>query len=238
MGARTWSRAGTLTLAMVVLTLGAQVGSAKTRSTYAPHIDKAEFQATVDHPYFPLVPGTRYSYRETAGKKISDCETTVMSETKLIMGVTCSVVHDVLKSGGEVIEDTYDWYAQDKAGNVWYFGEDTKEYGSHGRVDTEGSWQAGVGGALPGILMPASIVKGQPYRQEYLRGHAEDMGQIVGIGEAVKVHAGAYTDCVRTKDWSMLEAGHEFKWYARGVGMVRSESASKEVSELLSVVHP
>src|SRR5262249_53856427 len=155
-------------------------------------------------------------------------EVEVLSDTKTILGVTCAVVHDVVKDGDQVLEDTYDWYAQDLAGNVWYFGEDTKEYSPKGHVSTEGSWEAGVGKAQPGIFMPANPTPGPPYRQESSPGHAEDMGQVVATNQSVRVPAGAYAGCVRTKDWSLLEAGHDFKWYAKGVGLVRSESAARE----------
>ena len=151
------------------------------------------------------------------------------------MGVKCVVVHDTVTVGGKVLEETFDWYAQDKQGAVWYFGEATKEFKSGGRVSTEGSWEAGVKGAQPGIAMPAHPKAGEPYRQEFLSGVAEDMGQVVAVGETVTVPAGTYKDCVKTKDWSMLESGHEHKWYAKGVGVVRTESSSGEVATLISV---
>ena len=150
------------------------------------------------------------------------------------MGVKCVVVRDAVKLDGVVLEDTFDWYAQDKQGAVWYFGEDTKEFKSGGRVVTEGSWEAGVNGQ-PGIIMPAHPKPGQPYKQEYSPNNAEDMGQVVAVGETVTVPAGTYQDCVKTKEWSMLESGHGYKWFAKGVGFVRSEASSGEVATLMSV---
>ena len=239
MSKSSWTLAATVALTAAAGTMAATGSAARPRAAvYAPHIDPAAFQATVDHPYFPLVPGTRLVYREIAGGKANENEVTVMAGTKVIMGVTCTVVHDVVKVGDRILEDTFDWYAQDKQGNVWYFGEDTREFLPRGHVTTEGSWEAGRDGAQPGLFMKAQPAPGAPYRQEYYRGHAEDMGQIIAVGEAVSVPAGQYSGCVRTKDWSLLEAGHDFKWYAKGVGLVRSESASKEVAELLSVSHP
>ena len=236
----TCTRASTAIIAsLAAVLLAAAPGAAKPRpAPYAPHIDPAEFVARVDHPYFPLVPGTRFVYRETAGGKTTTNEVSVLSDTKRIMGVTCTVVHDVVRDGDRVLEDTYDWYAQDKAGTVWYFGEDTKEFSPKGHASTEGSWEAGVGGAQPGIFMPADPTPGPAYRQEYSRGTAEDMGQIVAANQSVEVPAGTYAGCVRTKDWSLLEAGYDFKWYAKGVGFVRSQSAAREVSELISVTLP
>ncbi len=200
--------------------------------------DPAKFVAKVDNPWFPLVPGTRFVYHETKDGKTSINEVTVLAETKLIQGVTCTVVHDVVKAGGVTAEDTYDWYAQDTAGNVWYFGEDTKEFLPKGVISSEGSWTAGVNSAQAGLVMPAHPAPGAPYRQEYLAGHAEDMGQVVHLGDAVKVPFGALPNCLRTKEWSMLEAGTDYKWYAKGLGLVRAVSASKEVLELVSVTQP
>ncbi len=205
---------------------------------YAPLIDPAQFTTGVDNPYYPLVPGTRFIYHETKEGKTCVNEVTVLAETKLIMGVTCTVVHDVVRDGDRVKEDTYDWFAQDKQGDVWYFGEDTKEFLPKGVVSTEGSWTAGVKGAQPGIMMPGRPAPSAAYRQEYLAGEAEDMGQIVRLGESVHVPLGSFSDCIRTKEWSMLEAGTDNKWYAKGIGLVRAVSASKEVLELISVTQP
>jgi hypothetical protein len=205
---------------------------------YHPIIEPARFQARVDHPYFPLVPGTTYHYVEAAGTRLSDDVVTVTHETKVIVGVTCTVVHDQLKTNGMLVEDTYDWYAQDKQGNVWYFGEDSREFKPVGEVSTEGSWEAGVHGAQPGIIMKAELAPGAPYRQEYLAGHAEDMGQIVAVGDSVKVPYGSFRNCVRIKEWSAIEKGSgELKWYAKGVGFVRGEGAGETVT-LVSVRRP
>ncbi len=208
------------------------------RADYHPAINAADFREGVDHRFFPLPPGTTWLFTETLGKDVSENEVTVMPETKVILGVTCVVVHDVLRAKGGITEDTYDWYAQDKRGNVWYMGEDTREFHAHGKVSTEGSWEAGVDGAQPGIIMPAESSVGKPYRQEYKRGEAEDMGQVVALNETVRVPGGRFTGCVRTREWSLLESGSEKKWYAPGVGFVRAEAADGEVEELVSVRHP
>jgi len=205
---------------------------------YEPHIDPANFQTTVDNPYFPLVPGTTFKFIEKLGKHVSENEVTVTHDTKVIMGVTCTVVKDVLREKGVLKEDTYDWYAQDKQGNVWYFGEDTKEFLPHGKVNPEGSWEAGVGRNRPGIIMPGNPVPGAPFRQEYGPGHAEDMGQVVAVNESVKVPYASYTGCVRTKEWSLLEPGTDKKWYAKGVGFIKEEAADKSVVTLVSVTQP
>ncbi len=207
-------------------------------ASYQPQIDLANFQSKVDNPYFPLLPGTRFRYSEVAGGEMSDREITVTAETKVIMGVRCIVVHDLVTSKGEVREDTTDWFAQDKQGTVWYFGEATQEFKPGGRVSREGSWEAGLKGALPGIMMPCESKPGQPYRQEYYANWAEDMGQIIALGETVTVPAGTFTNCLRTKEWSLLESGGEKRWYAHGVGFVRSEAIGGEVVTLLSIKRP
>lgn len=228
-------------LAVVGLAMGAGMRPAagkEHRGGYDPHIDPANFVAAVDNPYFPLVPGTTFKLLEKQGRRVSENTIAVTFDTKVITGVTCTVVRDQVMENGVMKEDTYDWYAQDKEGNVWYFGEDTKEVHDHGRLSTEGSWQAGVNGAQPGIMMPGHPAPGKPYRQEYGKGVAEDMGQIVAVNDSVSVPYGRFTDCVRTREWSLLEAGTERKWYARGIGIVRTESTEKEVAELVSVARP
>jgi hypothetical protein len=229
-------RLGLAVICLVVLWIG---DAARAKDAYQPTIDAANFQATIDNPYFPLVPGTTFKFVEKLGKSTSENEVTVISDTKTIMGVSCRVVHDTVKQKGVLKEETYDWYAQDKQGNVWYFGEDTKEYKKKGgKYSTEGSWEAGVDGAQPGIVMPANPAIGEPYRQEYYKDQAEDMGQVVAVDDSVKAPFGAFQHCVRTKEWSNLESGSEKKWYAKGVGFVRSEATTGEVSELVSVTQP
>ena len=236
---RRWIACVALASSVVVMLAGGINAAAKQGGReYRPHVDPADFQAAVDNPWFPLVPGTKFVYLEKEGGRTSENEVTVTNETKLVMGVTCVVVHDVLRTNQVVTEDTRDWYAQDRTGNVWYFGEDTKEFHAKGRVSTEGSWEAGVSGAQPGLLMPASPTPGSPYRQEYLAGKAEDMGRVMATGESVTVPYGRLADCIRTREWSMLESGSEKKWYAKDVGFVRSESTSQETSELISITRP
>jgi len=218
----------------VLLIIAAVVG---TGAKYQPRIDPSDFQSQITNKYFPLIPGTRYEYFETVFGEIFNRELTVTSETKTIMGVKCVSVHDVLTSKGDLREDTYDWYAQHKKGAVWYFGEATIEIKPGHRRSSAGSWEAGVRGALPGIVMPAEAKACEPYQQEYYANWAEDMGQIVAVGETVTVPAGTFTNCLRTREWSLLESGSEKKWYAPQVGLVRSE-APGEVVTLSSIKRP
>jgi len=229
-------RIPSISLLAVVCAAGAGCVALGFRDTsYHPQIDPADFRTTVDNPYYPLVPGTTLKYVETSKGETTENEITVTHDTKVIMGVRCVVVHDKVTQDGALKEDTYDWLAQHKDGTVWYFGEDTKEFSAGGKVSTQGSWQAGVNGAQPGILMPGNPRPGEPYRQEYGPGAAEDMGQIVAVGESVTVPAGTFTGCVKTKDWSLLESGSENKWYAKGVGVVKEVSTAGDVATLVKI---
>jgi hypothetical protein len=151
--------------------------------------------------------------------------------------VTCVVVHETVARNGRLAEDDYRWVAQHKNGTVWCFGTAAKETSPSGKVSTEGSWEAGGKGAQPGILMPGHPQPGQPYRQEYLYGVAENMAQFVATNETVTVPAGRFTGCVKTKEWSMLEAGTELKWYARDVGIVKEISTAGDSLVLISIEH-
>ncbi len=202
---------------------------------YRPAIDPANFTHVISNPYFPLIPGTTFTVIEKEGRETRENKATVTHETKTVMGVKCVIVHDTVTIEGVLLEDTYDWYAQAKDGAVWYFGETTKEFKSGGRVSTAGSWEAGVKGAQPGIIMPSNPRPGAPYKQEFFAGEAEDVGQVVAVGEAITVPHGSFKDCVKIKEWSMLESGHAYKWFAKGVGFVRGESSAGEVATLISV---
>jgi hypothetical protein len=186
-------------------------------------IDPADFVTTVDNPYFPLTPGTTVVFAGTSEGEREVVTVRVTDRTKVIQGVTCVVVRDTVRTGGEVTEDTFDWYAQDVDGNVWYMGEDTKEYDGD-VVSTEGSWEAGVHGALPGVIMPADPEVGMAYTQEHYAGQAEDKGKIVALGRQVSVPYGSFDDVLVTEDWTPLEPNVlERKSYAPGIGVVFEE---------------
>ncbi len=202
-------------------------------SSYDPTIDAASFSATVDNPLYPLVPGTTFTYEAGAETVVVE----VMTETKMILGVECAVVHDQASVAGEVIEDTYDWFAQDSTGAVWYFGEDTKSLSGTKVVSTEGSWTGGVDSAKPGIVVPANPTVGTTYRQEYYACHAEDMGEVVSVDASETVPAGSFTGCLETKDTTPLEPDvEEHKYYCPGAGLILSIDATNgEREELVSV---
>jgi hypothetical protein len=201
-------------------------------------IDPTEFTTEIDNPYWPMKPGSQWVFRETDDQgDVSRVVVTVLDKTKQIAdGVEARIVHDQLTQGGRVAEDTYDWYAQDAEGNLWYFGEDTTEY-DNGRKSTEGSWEAGVHGALPGVIMPADPQVGTTYREEYYKGHAEDAAEIIGTNAFAKVPAGSYDQGVQTRNFSPIEPDViEEKIYAKDVGVVLeiTVSGGSDRDELLS----
>ena len=206
--------------------------------TFAPTFDSQSMSATIDNPYLPLVPGTEFRFQGTGALAHETTIVTVTTETRLILGVQARVVRDRVFHGDTLIEDTFDWYAQDAAGNVWYLGEDTKEYRNGKVVSTEGSWEAGVRGAKAGIAMPAKPAAhiGELYQQEQLAGVAEDRGKVIAMHASITVRAGTYRDCVETEDTTPLEPDvRERKFYCRGVGLVRERESARAGSELAAV---
>jgi hypothetical protein len=204
-------------------------------------LDPADFTVTIDNPFWPMSPGTRWTYREVdaTGTQLT-VQVTVTTETKTIAnGVVARVVSDTVFNGDAIVEDTCDWYAQDALGAIWYLGEDTAEFEDGALVSTEGSFEAGIDGALPGMIMPADPQPGMQYRQEYYKGEAEDNGAILSLNEMVDVPYGHFSGVVLTKDTSSIEPDVlEHKFYARGVGPVLTlniSGGSGGREELISV---
>jgi hypothetical protein len=204
-------------------------------------LDPADFTTEIDNPWWPMRPGNRWIYRETDTEGSEQrVVVTVKDETKMIAnGIEARVVRDVVTEGGEPVEITDDWYAQDSGGNIWYLGEDTAEY-ENGKVATRaGSFEAGVDGAFPGVIVPADPQPGMEYRQEYYEGEAEDEAAIVSVGtEQVEVPAGYFDEVLMTRDLVPLEPKvQEFKFLARDVGPVLALAVSggpPGVEELVS----
>jgi hypothetical protein len=193
--------------------------------------DRPRFSATVDNPWFPLTPGTTYHYTGVKDGKPSRDVMTVTRHTKTIDGAPCVAVSDTLYLAGRLEEKTTDWYSQDRAGNVWYFGENTEELAPDGRVTSrEGSWRAGVHGAKPGIFMFAKPKVGQVARQEFYKGQAEDRFRVLAVHKSTLL----------TKEWTPLEPGViDHKLYKRGVGTVLEQTVKggDERNTLVSVTH-
>ena len=186
-------------------------------------LDPADFTTRIDNPYWPMAPGDKWVYKETDGKGTQyHVEVTVTDRKKKIAnGVEARVIHDVVSHNGRPVEITYDWYAQDKAGNVWYLGEDTAEYDNGKVTSRAGSFEAGVDGAQAGIIMPAHPKDGMAYRQEYYKNEAEDKAEVLSAEEQVEVPFGHFTGALLTRDLVPPEPKiSEYKLYAKNVGPV------------------
>lgn len=197
-------------------------------------LSPSDFVARVDNPWFPLLPGSEYRYRGSKdGMKTVDV-VKVTGRTKRILGVETTVVHDVVSVNGRPEEVTDDYYAQDRKGNVWYFGESTEELDSHGRtVSTEGSFQAGVNGARAGVLIPGHPKVGQTGRQEFRKGQAEDHFKILDLNAHVSVPFVSTDHALRTVEWTPLEPKVlDNKYYVRGIGTVREIAVKGPVERL------
>jgi hypothetical protein len=188
---------------------------------YDPTINPSDFSTTIDNPFFPLVPGTTFVYEGQTADGFEHTEFAVTHNTRVIHGVTCVEVHDTVTTDGALTEDTLDWFAQDTAGNVWYFGENTHEL-VDGLISTiDGTFMFGADGAKPGIVMEAHPAIGDFYRQEYDLDNAEDFAEVVGLTASVTVPYGSFTNCLDTRETTPLEPDlHEHKFYAAGVGNV------------------
>jgi hypothetical protein len=224
-----------LAFGMGVLALAGLGGFAPAASGPNP----SNFTSRVDNPWFPLSPGTVFTYRGVKDGRPSVDVLVVTPRIKKIEGVPCVVVADRLFLRGRLEERTTDWYTQDRQGNVWYFGESTAELDKHGHVtSTEGSWQAGRNGALPGIYMPANPQAGQSGRQELYKGHAEDHFRVLGLRAKVKVPYVSSTAALLTEEWTPLEPEVlDHKLYVRGIGNVLEQSVKgpNERNALISV---
>ena len=207
----------------------------------APVFDPDNFVAVVDNPYYPLPVGRTLVYSGVKDGQAQRDTVTITSQTKVILGVTATVVSDIADHNGAILEKTSDWYAQDKQGNVWYLGEDTVHYLPNGKGDTSGSWQAGVNGAQPGIIMEANPQIPDAYRQEFLAGQAEDTAWIVERGGTVSVPYGKVKNALTTLEATRLEPGaYDQKVYGPGLGIIleRSLSGPNEYAKLETVTGP
>lgn len=202
---------------------------------YAVDVDPADFVDRIDNRYFPLEPGTVFRLRGVTQDGIEYETVRVTDRTRTVMGVRTTVVKDVMRTDGKISEWTHDWYAQDREGNVWYFGEETAEYANGKILNRHGSWEAGVDGALPGIIMSGSPQVTDSFRQEFYEDEAEDMFWVVAAGETLSVPMGRFDDTVRVLEWTPLEPRIVVtKTYAPGVGLLseRALSGGKENVEL------
>jgi hypothetical protein len=200
-------------------------------------LDPQDFTTRIDNRYWPMTPGSRWVYREDGENgRTQRVTVTVTDRTrKVAAGVRARVVRDVVTQGGRVVERTSDWYAQDRAGNVWYLGEDTTEFAEGGGASREGSWEAGRDGAQAGVIMPAHPRPGLRYRQEYYAGHAEDRAEVASLHGRATVPYGRFENVLVTRDSNPLSRGAaEHKYYAKGVGPVLGVSGGGSREALVS----
>ena len=205
---------------------------------YDPVIDPANFVTTIDNPYFPLQPGTTFIYGGQMPGGFERDEMAVTHNTRVIDGVTCVEVHDSVFTNNVLTEDTLDWYAQDRGGNVWYFGENTQEL-TDGLITTiSGTFMAGVNNDKPGIIMKAHPAVNDFYRQEFSLNNAEDFARTLNVNELVTVHGRTFNHCLKSEETSPLEPFVlEDKFYAPGVGTILTvDIHSGATSELVRVI--
>jgi hypothetical protein len=213
---------------------GAPAGASRLPQGSEPvNLDPAHFTTRIDNRFWPMRPGSRWVYRETdsEGARARGVVTVTHRTKRVANGIRARVVHDVVREDGELAEVTDDYYAQDRSGNVWYLGEATTAYANGKPKSTEGSWEAGVDGAQPGVIMPARPRAGMRYRQEYYKGHAEDRARVMSLRQMVEVPFGFFRRgrVLMTAEINPLEPRVlEYKFYARGVGPVLAVSVSGE----------
>ena len=230
------------TIAAAVLATGCGTGTAVTTAgATLPAATFTSSSAHVTNPWFPLKPGTTLTYAGSdEGKKIRDVFR-VTRATRVVNGVRCVVIDDRVYREGVLAERTTDWYAQDRAGNVWYLGEETATLDSSGKVkSTDGTWLDGRDGARRGLFMPARPRVGRSYQQEYYKGHAEDRFRIKSLSTRVRTPAASSAAAMLTEETSALEPGVlDHKVYVRGIGTVTEETVKggSEMLKLVSVTH-
>jgi hypothetical protein len=232
-----------VTVAAIGLLISACGGDAEPKidvgdpAAYSVALGPSDFVERIDNPWLPFTPGSTWTYEGRDGDEVERIVVVVLDETRLVNGVTATVVRDTVTVDGELIEDTYDWYAQDRSGNVWYLGEDSTEYEDGEAVSKAGSWEWGVDGALPGIIMHADPQVGVAYRQEFYEDEAEDVAQVSRLDASVTVPVGGFNGVLVIKEWNPMEPDVvEEKYYARGIGVILEQKieGGDERVELIS----
>ncbi len=194
-------------------------------SSYQPDVSAAKFSSStiITNPYYPATAGKKYIYEGTTPDGLERVEEERLSSIKTILGISCIIVNFKAYINGNLVEEAWDWYAQDTLGNLWYFGEAVDNYHSNGTIkDHAGSWEAGVDGAQPGMIMPANPQVGMKYREEYYFNHAEDEAEITATGQTITIPFGTFSNCIMTKNFTALEPdANENKYYAPGIGLLK-----------------
>ena len=232
-----------LWLLMPLLLLQPSCSKEKTRqidSSYKPEIKVSDFSNStqISNPYFPAPIGKTHVYEGQTQDGLERVEERRLTTTKTIMGITCIIINFRAYLNGNLIEEAWDWYGQDNSGNVWYFGEAVDNYHINGTLqDHAGSWEAGMDGAQPGIIMPANPTVGFAYREEYYFNHAEDEAEITATGLTITIPLGTYSNCIKTRNWTDLEPDlNEYKYYAPGVGLIKEENVTDKTEIVLKAI--
>lgn len=207
---------------------------------YCPDLD-VPFSATVMNGFMPLIPGRTLVYQGLNDEgELEEIRVTALDETIEIAGITCREVRDTVTIDDEVIEDTFDWFAEAPDGSVWYLGEISLNYEDGFLESLEGSWRTDHEGALPGIVMPGTPVAGDVFRAEYLVNEAEDIVEVIALDQTVTIGLGTYTGCLQMQDTTPLSPGEiEWKYYAPGIGMILEvKPDTGETVELVEIIEP
>lgn len=199
-------------------------------AAYIVEISGKDLNQEITNTYFPAPVGATWTYEAKTDEGTERTEVEVLATSKAVWDATATVVRDTVYLNDEVIEDTWDWYGQDADGNVWYLGEDTNEYDNGVVVSTAGAWQSGVDNALPGYIMLAAPQVGDAYRQEYRKGKAEDVAEVVALNVTVTIGLGTFNDCVKTREVSVIDRSYEeFKYACPGIGVILEEAEDERV---------
>lgn len=234
---------------LVVLLVAAGAALFVTESTrrsraaeYTPQVNPADFSTKITNKYFALPVGKKLTYETVERGKVTETiEIEILQETKTIEGVETVIYLDREFKNGQLVEETRDYLAQHKNGDVWYFGEDVNNFWNGILLNHSGSFLHGKDGAQAGIWMKAEQRVGDSYRQEFYAGYAEDMRDTLAVGETVSTKSGTYTDCVKVYDWTPLEKNaREHKYHCPQVGalVLTEDLETGSRSELVSVVQP
>jgi hypothetical protein len=210
-------------------------GDSKASDQPASTAKRSQFSTKVDHPLVPLTSVPYTLFKGTDGGSKTRGTNRVLKKAAVVDGVRVAVLENKEYEGGELVEHTFDYFAQRRDGTVWYFGERVQNY-ENGKVNHEGQWLAGKGNAKPGIYMPAHPRKGQTFNQERAPGVAEDRSTVLATGLTTKTPAGTFKNCIRVKDFSPIDKLAEYKRYCAGVGLVH-ESEPHATSDLVRYTH-
>ncbi|HEU4666256.1 MAG TPA: hypothetical protein VFS79_01225 [Arthrobacter sp.] len=234
---------------LVVLLAGAGAALFVTESArrsraaeYTPQVNPADFSTKITNKYFALPVGKKLTYETVEQGKVTETiEIEILQETKTIEGVETLIYLDREFKNGQLVEETRDYLAQHKNGDVWYFGEDVNNFWNGILINHSGSFLHGKDGAQAGVWMKAEQRVGDSYRQEFYAGYAEDMRDTVATGETVATKTRTYTGCVKVYDWTPLEKNaREHKYYCPEVAalVLTEDLETGGRSELVNVVQP